>query len=159
MAVNPGRRVRIPDRDEILRSVHLCASHRWAVAVAKAVVAPFDPKTLDAWSGLVAASPGVVRAWCSLADVRPKQSLDLARLLRLVVRNELHCAEECLDIVDPRTMTRLLRVGGIPARRRNRQPILVDEFLAGQTLVQSATCLQQLRAVLREVDLAPLSPR
>jgi len=104
---------------------------------------------------MVAASAGVIRAWCSLADVRPKQSLDLARLLRLVVRNQLHCAEDCLEIVDPRTMTRLLRMGGIPLARRSRRPLSVGEFLDRQTFVQSESCLRALRTVLEQGTRLP----
>lgn len=136
----------------------MCASRRWATAVAKVAAAPSDPRTLDGWSDLVAASAGVIRAWCLLADVRPKPSLDLARLLRLVVRNQLHCAEDCLEISDPRTMTRLLRMGGIPLARHSRRPLSVEEFLARQTFVQSETCLRALRDILHQGNGAQPGP-
>jgi hypothetical protein len=57
---------------------------RWAIAVASVINATNDPKNLVEWSRIGGVAPETLRGWCRTADLPPKRSLDLGRLLRAV---------------------------------------------------------------------------
>lgn len=89
---------------------------RWAQHVVKVVDARFDPVTLKHWSRHVYMSVGALRQLCRAAGVRPKKSLDLARVLRAVVwlQEDHWVPEAVLDCRDPRTLASLLSRTGVP---------------------------------------------
>lgn len=134
----------------MLEDVRFPRAERWAAAVVAAVRSDRDPRTLAAWGMSVAASRGALRAWCHAARVSPRSSLDFARVLRVVCRTP-RTAEDplcLLDFVDPRTMTRMLRRGGLASgdlRAMIRRP---DRFLESQRFVSDPILIAAAREVL-----------
>src|SRR5262249_41906887 len=125
---------------------------RWARAVAAALDSSIDPKTLQAWGHAVGAARGTLRMWCRAARLSAKSSLDFTRLLRAV-----RCARELswdpsnlLDIVDERTLNRLLERGGLAAHPRGGPPPDWQAFIDAQRLVCNPAAL---RAVLATLEL------
>ena len=125
------------------------AAARWAHAVARIVDAPTDPRTLEAWGHYIGAAPGTVKNWCRIAGLSPRRSLTFARLLRAVVRHRIdgYRPADVLDIVDLRTLARLLQLGG--AGNRTDLPTHVDEFLSSQRLIRDSTALREVEQALR----------
>ena len=126
------------------------AASRWARAVRRIVDAPHDPKTIGGWSRVVGVSVGALKNWCRTAGLSPKQSLDLGRLLRAVVRFQTDGLrpEDSLDVVDRRTLKRLLSLGG-DTEDASRLPERVDDLLDTQGLIRSATALSELKRTMR----------
>jgi ActR/RegA family two-component response regulator len=122
---------------------------RWAVAVVRAIESPTDPKTLVDWGRAVGASAGALRNWCRTAGLSPKRSLAFARLLRAVSRAEAHGgrAEDLLNIVDRRTLTKMLSLAS-PEAEEPALPRRVDEFLASQRLISDAGAIDGIRRTL-----------
>lgn len=125
------------------------ASQRWAGVIRMVVDADDDPRTMEDWARHAGVSVGTLRGWCRIARVSPKQSLDFARLLRVVQRGEGSPARafEVLNVVDNRTMMRLLRDGGLRIADDENWPS-VAEFLERQQLVRDAHCLASVEAVV-----------
>jgi hypothetical protein len=88
---------------------------RWAQLVAAVRQSPNDPRTLADWARIVNISVPTLRAWCYLAQVPPKRSLAMARLLRAVTLAPLmQCLPgDLLDVRDPRTLHGMLVNGGL----------------------------------------------
>jgi FixJ family two-component response regulator len=128
------------------------AAARWAHAVARLVDAPTDPRTLEAWGHYIGASPGTIKNWCRIAGLSPRRSLTFARLLRAVVRHRIdgYRPADVLDIVDLRTLARLLQLGG--AANRNDLPNHVDDFLASQRLIRDTIALREVEQALRALE-------
>lgn len=133
--------------------VHLPhAAARLARAVASVLDAPKDPRTITNWSQLIATSPGALCTWCRTAGLSPRRSLVFARLLRAVSLGSTghHKPENLLDVVDRRTIGRLLTFAGLPA---TTFPSSVDDFLRRQTLIRDAETMSEiLRVVGRRVS-------
>jgi FixJ family two-component response regulator len=125
------------------------AAARWAHAVARMVDAPTDPRTLEAWGHYIGAAPGTVKNWCRIAGLSPRRSLTFARLLRAVVRHRIdgYRPADFLDIVDLRTLARLLQLGG--AGNRTDLPTDVDDFLSSQRLIRDTSALREIEQALR----------
>lgn len=125
------------DRDRIALLEPLPhAARRWAGAVTAVLSTAGDPKTVSGWARSLGASASVLRTTCRAAGVGCKKSLDFARLLRAV-----HRAADTgwdpfnlLDVVDDRTMDRLLTRGGLTAWTCAAAPSL-DAFIRNQRLV------------------------
>ncbi len=81
-----------------------------------------------------------------MAGVSAKHSLNLARLLRAILRRESHGypPQESLDIVDRRTLAALLRAGGVDSGDPMALPRDLDEFLRTQSLVSNKWALREL---------------
>lgn len=127
------------------------AATRWAGAVAPLVRCNSDPKTLATWARWVAASAGALRSWCRAADISSRRSLLFARVLRAVtLRQEQNVApEETLDVIDRRSMLKLLRLGDDSGLTRARDfPRTVEEYLLVQKWVTNGTALRELRIAL-----------
>ena len=82
---------------------------------------------------------GTLREVCRAASVRGKRSLDLARVLRAVVKLQGHpwVAEAILNCHNPRTLRTLL------SRTKytdSGDPLTPDEFLARQTVLPQNGC-------------------
>jgi hypothetical protein len=96
--------------------VHLHAAERWSTAVMRTVEADRDPRDLAGWGRHIGASVSTVRAWCYASRIKPKAALDFTRLLRAVVLGQDQRPwdlQNLLDIVDSRTLRRMLARGGI----------------------------------------------
>jgi hypothetical protein len=124
------------------------AYERWTSAVLAGCALPDDPRTIARWAKGIGVSVSWLRAWCYAAGASPKASLDLTRVLRLVSQGDVpdpaHILN-ALDIVDVRTLGRLMARGGVarlftPARR-----VSVDEVLQVQTYVAKADLVAHLR--------------
>jgi hypothetical protein len=111
---------------------------RWARLVVEVVDARVDPVTLKHWGDHVHMSVGALRQLCSVAGVRPKVSLDLARVLRAIVwlQEEHWMPEAVLDCRDPRTLRSLLSRTGCPADlSRSGTALTLQGFLTHQSML------------------------
>jgi hypothetical protein len=127
------------------------ATRRWARAVLGILDCTFDPKTIDAWGAFIGASGSAIRQWCRSARVRPKASLDFARVLRAVVLSQGRTWDlyNLLDIVDERTMRNLLLRGGVSDLIDTTEPPDTLRYLAEQRFVGWEPALQAIVALLR----------
>ena len=126
------------------------ASHagaRWAKAVIGIVNAPEDPRTVSGWGQAIGAGEGTLRNWCHTAKLSPNRSLSLARLLRALYlsRSRRWQPEQLLNVVDRRTLNRMLEQGGLDG---TTSPT-IDGFLRKQTLIADQTAVNELRKALR----------
>lgn len=139
--------------DARMLEIRAYGAQRVARAMVRALGANEDPRTLALWSRAAGASVRSLQYWCLAAGVRPAACRDLTRLLRLVVgvRDGSWDPYNGLDS-DPRTVRRLLFVGGLPPRRHVSRPE-VDTFLDTQGLVQSSEILQALREHLNSPEV------
>ena len=126
------------------------AAGRWVRAIVPVLQATSDPKTIRAWSRCAGISQGSLKTWCHTAGFSTKRSLDLARLLRAILRRSTHGLrpEDSLDIVDRRTLTGLLRLGGVASGNPSELPTSVDEFLERQAFIREPNALRLLRSYL-----------
>ena len=121
---------------------------RWAHLIVEVVNAESDPKTLADWAHRTHMGVGTLRGVCRAAGMRGKLSLDLARVLRAVVKLEGHpwVPAAVLDCRDPRTMRALLSRTGC---NHGDDPLTPDGFLARQTVLpQDGYRLLALRRAL-----------
>jgi len=123
------------------------AGERWAQAVLKVIVADVDPRTFAGWARLIGASTATLGTWCRAARVSPRRSTELARLSRALhlTGGMLTDLQEVLDIIDPRTVKRLLTRAGVDGIDG---PLPLQEFLREQRLVQNPTALHALTLAL-----------
>lgn len=128
------------------------AASRWASAVVQMIDAPKDPKTIAGWGRAIGVSAGALKNWCRTVGLSSKRSLDFARLLRAVVwHNSAGLRpQDSLDVVDKRTLARLLSLGGSGVDPSGL-PRQVDHFLETQVLIRDATALAELRRTLRSL--------
>jgi hypothetical protein len=136
------------------------AAERWARAICKVVAARDDPRTLAIWGRLIGVSPGSLATWCRAARVSPRRSLDLARLARALVitRGSLDDLHEVLDIVEPRTMRRLLARAGISCAKLAGDVVTrptLHQFLEQQQLVANRIALEALSDLLSQSGISP----
>ena len=128
------------------------AASRWANAVVRMLNVPRDPKTIPGWGRAVGVSAGALKNWCRTAGLSSKRSLDFARLLRAVVRHNADGfrPEDSLDVVDRRTLRRLLSLGGSSGGPFGL-PQQVEAFLERQVLIRDAMALSELRRTLNSL--------
>lgn len=126
------------------------AALRWAHAVIGVLRCAFDPNTIDAWGRVIGASGSTLRQWCRSAGVRPKASLDFARVLRAVVLSQGRTWDlyNLLDVVDDRTMRNLFTRAAMPDALGTREPPETLRYLAEQRFVRSEAALQAIQALL-----------
>lgn len=111
--------------------------------IAPVMSASDDPRTLFDWGRICGLSASSVKVRCRAAGIRPKIALDFCRLLRVVSIDAPGTTErrllQQLDIIDERTMRRLLRRAGIsPTALARATP---SEFLSTQRFVTEADYL------------------
>jgi hypothetical protein len=130
------------------------AAERWARAVAAALDSTIDPKTLQAWGRAIGAARGTLRVWCRAARLSAKSSLDFTRLLRAV-----RCSQglswdpnNLLDVVDERTLHRLLQMGGLEAHPLGGPAPDCQFFIESQRLVRNPAALRAVLAALEIRD-------
>jgi hypothetical protein len=126
------------------------AAMRWAKVVVAAIDSEFDPRTLAAWGKTVGVSSGALRTWCRTAHTSPRTSLYFCRMLRAVALAELRGwePENILDVVDERTLRKLLEQAGIGAK--NSEVPTVAGFVRRQRFVSNPS---NIVAVLNELAL------
>jgi len=126
------------------------ASHRWAIAVIAVVGLKDDVKTIAAWGRAIGVSRGTLGAWCAAASVPTKASLDFARALRAVAKyaGTIPDVYNVFDIVDRRTMARLLERAGVSSQPP-RMPA-VDIFLDRQRFITCSTLIRAIREHYRQ---------
>ena len=115
---------------------------------------PTDPRTLSAWGQSVGVSRGALRVWCTAAHVQARSCLDLLRVLRAIVLsgNRGWDLFSALDVVDERSLVRLLNRGGMRELSRSEKPPPVSDFLTAQRFVENP---QVVQAVLRRLNENP----
>jgi hypothetical protein len=125
---------------------------RWARLIVEVIDARVDPVTLEHWGRHVHMSVGGLRQLCRVAGVRPKVSLDLARVLRAVVwlQEEHWMPEAVLDCRDPRTLRSLLSRTGCPADLSwSETALTLQGFLTHQSVLpRNGPHLHALRRAL-----------
>ena len=133
------------DASEPDRSVTRHAARRWAWAVATILPSGSDLRTLAAWARHAGVSVAVLKSTCRLADVSPRRSLILGRLVRALIDQQRYDLrlEDLLDVHDRRTITSWLTLAGMP-----RLDAGVDPFLLTQRLVPDRTLIHELQRVL-----------
>jgi hypothetical protein len=132
------------------------ACDRWATAVLKVVVASEDPTTMAKWGRLVGASVGTIATWCKAAHASPKRSLELGRVLRALrlTGGTLSDLQDVMDIVEPRTVRRLVTRCGVGAVPGEGQRLGPGDFLAVQTLISN---VKARHALIRLLDHSGVS--
>jgi hypothetical protein len=122
------------------------AADRLAKAMVVVTASPDDPRTLTAWGQYIGVSRGALRVWCRAAGVSARSCLDFVRLLRAVLRSTDGTWDlfNTLDVVDPRSLNRLLERGGVRALAHCRTPPTVDAFLTAQHFLISPPILQAI---------------
>jgi hypothetical protein len=131
-----------------LHTIEAHAAARWARTVAPLIDAPKDPRTIAEWSRSIAASPAALRNTCRIAGISPRRSLVFGRMLRAAALSEggQHTPDTLLDVIDGRTLSRLLRLSGLNGG--HNFPKDIDEFIERQTLVLDPHALVELRRTL-----------
>jgi CheY-like chemotaxis protein len=126
----------------------LPAAMRWARALMPILSARDDPKTVADWSKVAYSSAGAIRNWCRTANVPARRSLVVGRLLRaiLLTREGFWKPEDLLDVVDRRTLQRMLTFAGVSSGL----PVDVDEFLDRQAVIRDPILLCAIRNALIE---------
>jgi hypothetical protein len=126
------------------------SADRLAKAIVLATHSPSDPRTLTAWGQQVGASRGALRGWCKAAGVSARSCLDFLRVLRAVVVSGRQGWDlrNLLDVVDQRSLLKLLDRGGVRELCWEGQPT-VDEFMLCQQFLKNH---QLLRAVTRTLN-------
>ncbi len=126
------------------------ASTRWAKAVVALIDSEFDPKTLAAWGKAVGASCGALRTWCRTAHTSPRTSLYFCRMLRAVALAESNGwePENILDVVDERTLRKLLQQAGL--RANSSEAPTIATFVHRQRFISNPS---NIAAVLEELAL------
>ena len=118
------------------------------MALLKTLDSPRDLRTIADWGREIGAGTSTLRVWCRAARVSPKASLDLARLLRAILKSQAESARcdpaDFLDIVDQRTLRNLLRRAGVQDMSDRNTPLDCEEFLKRQRLVMSQVALVEL---------------
>jgi hypothetical protein len=114
------------------------AADRWARLAYLVTQAPNDLKTIGAWARYVGISAPALKERCRSVQARPKAALDFARVLRALMQARLRGRwdpDNLLDIVDHRTLARLLAQAGIPESVDPTAPRSIERFLAVQRFV------------------------
>jgi hypothetical protein len=139
------------------RPLRFPAAERWATAVVAAVHCERDPRTLALWARDTAVSRGALRTWCHAARVAPGVSLDFSRLLRAICRtpHPLNDPLLLLDVVDPRTLNRLLASAGLTPEELRATTRCPTRFLRCQRLVSDPLLLVAVeRALVNRIEVS-----
>jgi len=134
------------------------AASRLADAIIFATRAPTDPRTLSAWGQQVGASRGTLRVWCRAAHTPARACLDFLRILRAVQlsQNQVWDLFSLLDVIDERSVSRLLDRGAVRHFLAHTSAPSIDEFLAMQRFIERTDVLQAIAKRLA-VEAAPVS--
>jgi hypothetical protein len=132
------------------------ASRRWARAVMTIVIQERDVTSIAAWTRVAGASRSTLGTWCRAVKARTRPSLELGRILRAVLLTDgrLDEIQEVLDIVEPRTISRLLRRAGLDGAPCQANAELCA-VLSQQRLVCSPIAIHELSLELSRVSAQP----
>lgn len=139
--------------DQSVRVVHNSyATERWASCVLPLVMSDSDTRTIHDWGRAVGLSSSSLISRCRAAHISPKKTLDLARILRALRVTDGNIAEleEVLDIIEPRTLVRLLVRSGLRTMVEKRQRVTLYEFLDIQVSVTNSRAIGILRTLLQD---------
>lgn len=137
------------------------AAERLALAIVSATASPADYPTVPLWAR--ACRPAVsgrgMNGWCAAAGVQPHDARDFSRLLRSVLLSEEDgwSPTEFLDIVNPRTATRLLERGRCLELRGPGQ-CSVEDFCRIQRFVRNRHVIEAVLRLTRRHGPGPSSP-
>src|SRR5262249_36667778 len=120
------------------------AADRLAKTMVLGTKSPADPRTLAAWGQTAGVSRGALRVWCAAARMPARACLDFVRVLRAVVlaRGWDWDLFSALDVVDRRSLARLLDRGGVRDRLLGAEPPTVGEFLTIQRFLTNPEVTQ-----------------
>ena len=120
---------------------------RWAIPVIRLLNCSEDPRTLNEWGRMIGMSTGAIRNWCRTAKVSARQTLLFARVLRAVLRQNPGCdaPEHLLNIVDRRTLTKVLTLSG---GDQGLLPQNVETFLRRQQFISNLRAVSEIREAL-----------
>ena len=123
------------------------AARRWCELIIRGVYLPDDPKTIAQWCRGIAVAQGTLKKRCDVVHVSPKDSLDLLRLIRVVIQSpdKPWDLPQRLNIVDGRTVHSLMRRSGFSDCLRTPN---LESFLSGQQLILRSELIDALRSRL-----------
>jgi hypothetical protein len=124
------------------------ALRRWSHAIRRILTSPQDPCTVGKWAELASVSPDTLRTWCKAARTPVKPSLDLGRVLRAVqLGRERNCRADCfLDVAHPRTLRRLVFLGGI-----DNASVSLHDIIQRQMFVRDEAARRVLLKIISEL--------
>ena len=127
------------------------AADRLAKAIVMAMSSPSDPRTLAVWGQAAGVSRGALRLWCAAARLPARSCLDFVRVLRAVILAKTQPWDlfSTLDVVDRRSLVRLLDRGGVRELSDSARPPTVDEFLSVQRFLNSPEVIESVTQRLR----------
>lgn len=135
------------------------AADRLARAIVLGAQAPSDPRTLAAWGQHVGVSRGALRVWCQAAAVPARACLDFTRVFRAVLLSSGDTRDlfSALDVVDERSLVRLLERGGVGQLRHRSMAretfLLRQRYITDPPLLDSI--VRHLRLLPRRLDVRP----
>jgi hypothetical protein len=115
------------------------AAERWACLVLRGCAAAHDLKTIRDWAAVAGVSYSALTESCRLAGLRPHDSRDFLRMLRVLFHQNgrLKDLEHGLDVNDHRTLKTLLARAGLTGSR-DGAAISLRGFIDGQQFVDPA---------------------
>ena len=133
------------------------AADRLARAIVMAMSSPNDPRTLAVWGQAAGVSRGALRVWCAAARLPARDCLDFVRVLRavLLAKTQPWDLFSTLDVVDRRSLVRLLDRGGVRELSTSASPPTVDEFLSVQRFLKNPAVIDAVSRQLRACHVAP----
>ena len=139
-----------------MQSLSAPAAQRLADLVVRAISCPVDPRCVELLSRHLGSSPTAWRSRCHAVGISSKAALDFARLLRLVALSQGQAWDPAyeLDIVDRRTLRKLLAKGGVA--QESSTPSIAS-FLLKQRLVMRTELIDYLDTAL-QCPLSSLLP-
>ena len=92
--------------------------------------------------------------WCAAARMPARSCLDFVRVLRAVILAKAQAWDlfSTLDVVDRRSLVRLLDRGGVRELAQSAKPPTVDEFLRIQRFLKNPELIEAVSRRLSEDD-------
>lgn len=148
--VHDALRVHVTQKAEHRNHVGF-AVQRWTDLVVDGVLLEEDPKTVLLWSSGIAVTRSTLQHRCNAVHVTPKDSLDLVRLVRVVVQHvgEPWDLQDWLNVVDDRTARSLMSRAGLFSDS-SCVPDL-ELFLSHQRLILRSELIQPLLTRLQRL--------
>jgi hypothetical protein len=116
---------------------------RLADAICAAIESDKDPRTLAAWAQCAESSKTSLVGLCQMLNVRPKDVLSLARMIRAVkLARDGTALVDFLEVSDPRTLKKLLLGAGLRSTAHRQGDV---HCVTSQTFVSHTRLLDLLR--------------
>ena len=110
------------------------------------VVSATDTRTVTEWGNCAHLSSSTLKDRCRVAGLRPKASLDFARLLRAVVISDGNQPQNVLDVLHERTLRRLMITAGLTNLKGQR--VSIDLYVSRQQFVLNPHALDAIGKLL-----------